>query len=65
MCAVMQKRSVDNQTLYQVKLVFPRGDATSLLFAFDAEGKITGVSARPASCEPGHLDLLIQYSTIK
>ena len=40
-------------------------DATSLLFAFDAEGKITGVSARPASCEPGHLDLLIQYSTIK
>src|SRR5271157_4168564 len=27
---VMQKRSIDNQTLYQVKLVFPRGDATSL-----------------------------------
>jgi hypothetical protein len=40
---IMQKRSVDNQTLYQVKLVFPRGDATSLLFGFDAEGKITGV----------------------
>jgi hypothetical protein len=41
---IMQKRSVDNQTLYQVKLVFPRGDATSLLFGFDAEGKITGVA---------------------
>src|SRR5271165_3791244 len=41
---IMQKRSVDNQTLYQVKLVFPRGDATSLLFGFDAEGRITGVA---------------------
>jgi hypothetical protein len=41
---IMQKRSVDNQTLYQMKLVFPRGDATSLLFGFDAEGKITGVA---------------------
>jgi hypothetical protein len=40
---IMQKRSVDNQIFYQVKLVFPRGDATSLLFGFDAEGKITGV----------------------
>jgi hypothetical protein len=27
---------------YQVKLVFPRGDAASLLFSFDAEGTITG-----------------------
>jgi hypothetical protein len=41
---IMQKRSVDNQTFYQVKLVFPRGDATSLLFGFDAEGKISGVA---------------------
>jgi len=41
---IMQKRSVDNQTFYQVKLVFPRGDATSLLFGFDDEGKITGVA---------------------
>ena len=41
---IMQKRSVDNQTLYQVKLVFPRGDAASLLFGFDAEGEITGIS---------------------
>jgi hypothetical protein len=41
---IMQKRSVDNQTFYQVKLVFPRGDAASVLFGFDAEGKITGVA---------------------
>ena len=40
---IMQKRSVDNQTFYQVKLVFPRGDAASLLFGFNTEGKITGV----------------------
>ena len=26
-----------------VKFVFPRGDATSLLFSFDAAGRITGV----------------------
>jgi hypothetical protein len=41
---IMQKRSVDNQTFYKVKLIFPRGDAASLLFGFDAEGKITGVA---------------------
>ena len=41
---IMQKRSVDNQTFYKVKLVFPRGDASSLLFGFDADGKITGVA---------------------
>jgi len=26
-----------------VKFIFPRGDAASLLFGFDAEGKITGI----------------------
>jgi hypothetical protein len=41
---ILQKRSVDNQTFYKVKLVFPRGDAASLMFGFDAEGKITGVA---------------------
>jgi hypothetical protein len=40
---IMQERSIDTQTFYQVKLVFPRGDAASLLFGFDTEGKITGV----------------------
>jgi len=39
---IMQKRAIDNQTFYQVKL-FPRGDAASLLFGFNAEGKITGI----------------------
>jgi len=41
---IIQKRSVDNQTFYKVKLVFPRGDAASFMFGFDAEGKITGVA---------------------
>jgi hypothetical protein len=41
---IMQKRALDNQTFYLVKLLFPRGDATSLLFGFDAAGKITGIS---------------------
>jgi len=41
---IMQKRSVDNQTFYKVKLVFPRGDAASFMFGFDAEGKITGIA---------------------
>src|SRR6476620_7815640 len=41
---IMQKRSVDNQTFYKVKLIFPRGDAASLMFGFDVEGKITGVT---------------------
>jgi hypothetical protein len=41
---IMQKLSIDKQTLYKVKLIFPRGDAASLLFGFDTEGKITGVA---------------------
>ena len=41
---IMQKRSVDNQTFYKVKLIFPRGDAASILFGFNLEGKITGVA---------------------
>jgi hypothetical protein len=41
---VMQKRTDEDQTFYEVKLVFPRGDAASLLFGFNAVGKITGVS---------------------
>src|SRR5271169_6034322 len=40
---IMKKRSIENQTFYLVKFIFPRGDAASLLFGFDAEGKITGV----------------------
>ena len=41
---IMQKRSVDNQTFYKMKLIFPRGDAASLLFGFDVEGRISGVA---------------------
>ena len=33
-----------DQTFTIVKFVFPRGDATSLLFGFDAAGKITGIA---------------------
>jgi hypothetical protein len=40
---IMHERSIDNQTFYEVKLLFPRGDAASLLFGFDTKGKITGV----------------------
>jgi len=41
---VLQTRTIGKQTLYVVKLVFPRGDAASLLFGFNTEGKITGIS---------------------
>ena len=27
-----------------VKIVFPRGDASSMMMGFNAEGKITGIS---------------------
>jgi hypothetical protein len=40
---IMHSCSIDNQTFYQMKLMFPRGDATSLLFGFDSAGKITGI----------------------
>jgi hypothetical protein len=40
---IVQTRKIDDQTFYVVKFVFPRGDATSLLFGFDTAGKITGV----------------------
>jgi hypothetical protein len=41
---VLLTRSAGDQMFYVVKLVFPRGDAASLLFGFDAQGKITGIS---------------------
>ena len=40
---IVQTRKIDEQTFYMVKFVFPRGDATSLLFGFDTAGKVTGV----------------------
>lgn len=40
---IVQTRKIDEQTFYVVRFVFPRGDATSLLFGFDTAGKITGI----------------------
>jgi len=40
---VLKTRTIGEQTFYVVKLVFPRGDAASFLFGFNAEGKITGI----------------------
>jgi hypothetical protein len=36
--------STSSQTFHLAKIVFPRGDAASLLFGCDRTGKITGVS---------------------
>jgi hypothetical protein len=41
---ILQTKKDGDQTFAVVKFVFPRGDATSLLFGFDAAGKITGVA---------------------
>ena len=42
---IVQSRKDGDQTFYVLKFVFPRGDATSLLFGFDSVGKITGIAA--------------------
>ena len=41
---ILRTRTIGDQTFYNVKLLFPRGDAASLLFGFNAEGKITGIA---------------------
>jgi aspartate aminotransferase-like enzyme len=40
---ILRTRIVGEQTFYDVKLTFPRGDAASLLLGFDGAGKITGL----------------------
>jgi hypothetical protein len=40
---ILQTRTIADQKFYLVKLIFPRGDAASLLIAFDGEGKISGI----------------------
>jgi hypothetical protein len=40
---ILQNPTMGDQKFYLVKLIFPRGDAASLLIGFDAEGKITGI----------------------
>ena len=41
---ILQSRALGDQRFYLVKLIFPRGDAASLLIGFDAHGKITGIN---------------------
>jgi len=41
---IVRTKKAADQTFAMIKFVFPRGDATSLLFGFDAAGKITGVA---------------------
>ena len=41
---IVKSKKDGDQTFYEMKFVFPRGDATSLLFGFDTQGKITGVA---------------------
>ena len=41
---ILRTRTIGEQTFYDVKLTFPRGDAASLLFGFNKEGKITGIA---------------------
>jgi hypothetical protein len=41
---VLKTRTIGDQTFYVVKIEFPRGDAASLMFGLDTEGKITGIS---------------------
>ncbi len=40
---ILRTRTIGEQTFYDVKLTFPRGDAASLLFGFNTNGKITGI----------------------
>jgi hypothetical protein len=41
---IVKTDTVGDQTFYVVKILFPRGDAASLLVGLNAEGKITGIS---------------------
>ena len=41
---ILQRRLIADRTFYLVKLIFPRGDAASMLIGFNAEGKITGIN---------------------
>jgi hypothetical protein len=40
---ILQSHAKGNQTFQLVKFHFPRGDAASFLFGFDADGKVTGI----------------------
>ncbi len=41
---IVQTKKDGEQIFTMIKFVFPRGDATSLMFGFDGAGKITGIA---------------------
>ena len=41
---LLHSREIGTQQFHVVKIVFPRGDAASLMMGFDSLGKITGIS---------------------
>lgn len=41
---VVKTRTLPDQTLYVVKLIFPRGNSANLLIGVNAEGRIAGLS---------------------
>jgi hypothetical protein len=41
---IVQTTKEGDQTFSTIKFVFPRGDATSLMFGFDGAGEITGIA---------------------
>ena len=45
-------RMIGEQTFYVVKIIFPRGDAASLMFGLNTEGKITGISLETSKKKP-------------
>ena len=40
---ILRTRTIGDQTFYDVKLIFPRGDSASLLLGLDENRKITGI----------------------
>jgi hypothetical protein len=41
---IIENRKINDQAFYFLKLFLQRGDAVTLLFGFDEDGKITGVT---------------------
>ncbi len=41
---ILRTRAIGEQTFYVVKIIFPRGDAASLMLGFNSTGQITGVT---------------------
>ena len=41
---ILRRHTSADQTFCLAKILFPRGDAASLLFGFNQDGKITGIS---------------------